>query len=151
MKLPLQLKKFWELIPPRLFAQPQQLSTNFYGKPNLLQTKFKWFQTPLQNYDAHTNTSSKHLLLSWCHLGKSHFKTAILVIFTHVLNRTAIWQSHYGVCLPSNEVSWNLHGLLKVALVSVQQADHDRPFHDHVPFHFQILASGLLFNKVRKW
>lgn len=60
----LTAKKVLRTIPPRLFAQPQQLSTNFYGKPNLLQTKFKWFQTQLQNYDAHTNTSSKHLLLS---------------------------------------------------------------------------------------
>lgn len=51
--------------------------------------------------------------------------------------------------VPSNVASWNLHDLLKVAHVSVQQVDLDRPCHDHVLCHFQTLASEWLLIKVQ--
>lgn len=35
--------------------------------------------------------------------------------------------------------------------MSVQQADLDRPCHDHAPFHFQTLASEYFFDKVQHW
>ena len=60
LEITLTAKKVLRTNSPKIICS----ATNFYEKPNLLQTKFKWFQTPLQNYDAHTNTSSKHLLLS---------------------------------------------------------------------------------------
>ena len=51
--------------------------------------------------------------------------------------------------VPSNAASWNLHDLLKVAHVNVQQVDLDRPGHDHALSHFQTLASERLLIKVQ--